>query len=328
MNHPGLFQVIPLLIFLAAASAEATTTIRVSLQLPADHSLGKNWAEFAEIVRATSDGEIQVELYPSAELFDGSEVVDAVGRGAVEAGSAFIGAYDHVVPGVDVISIPFIFRDDAHIQNAVTPGSALRRLLDSEILETTNNRVLWWQAFGRNIYLSKTSPVTTPGDLRNTAVRTYGQVQDWTVESLDGEPRRMPGSKQYRAYEKGEAEIGMTGVSTVLSRKLHEVMNHMTLTFDSVIEFVAVINNDFYHGLSAEQRSLVDSAAKQVELKLRGDIYAQEQDIVSQLRELMDVVEINAQQRSDWEEATIEVRQRFIREAGKSGQAALSAIQQ
>ena len=35
-------------------------------------------------------------------------------------------------------------------------------------------------------------------------------------------------------------------------------MPNMTLTFDSDIEFVAVINEDFYQGLSGEKQDIIN----------------------------------------------------------------------
>ena len=134
-------------------------TIRVTLQLPESHSLGVNWLDFAKIVDEKSGGELKIQLFPSAQLFKDKEVPSAVGSGAVEAGSAFIGRFAGSVPAVDVVSIPFVFGDEAHIRAAVAPGSQLRKTIDSAILKETNNKILWWQAFGRNIYLNNGSAI-------------------------------------------------------------------------------------------------------------------------------------------------------------------------
>ena len=59
------------------------------------------------------------------------------------------------------------------------------------------------------------------------------------------------------AYQQGAVDVGMTGASAVESRKLYEVMDHMTLSFDSAIEFVAIINNDFFNSLSPEHQQII-----------------------------------------------------------------------
>ena len=315
----AVLAVMPMLAF-------AETTIRVTLQLPETHSLGENWKDFAEILARKSNGELEVQLFPSAQLFTDKEVPGAVGSGAVEAGSSFIGRFAGAVPAVDVVSIPFIFNDERHIRASVAPGSEMRDALDSAILRETNNRVLWWQAFGRNIYLNNGSAIKTPRDIRSKKVRTYGKVHGWTVEALGGAPTLMSGSKQFLAYQQGAVDVGMTGVSAVKSRKLYEVMDHMTLTFDSAIEFLAVMNNDFYNSLPRSHQAIIDSAAREVERKLRDKIYASEAKIVKEMRTKMTVVDLSNSERNRWARATAGVVDRFVKETGSTGAAAVSAV--
>lgn len=306
--------------------AWAETTIRVTLQLPATHSLGQNWQDFAKIVEDKSGGELKVQLFPSAQLFKDKEVPGAVGSGAVEAGSSFLGRFAGSVPAVDVVAIPFIFDDEAHIRAAVAPGSAMRAAIDGAIKKETNNRVLWWQAFGRNIYLNNGSPIATPADLKGKKVRTYGKVHGWTVQALGGAPTLMSGSKQFLAYQQGAVDVGMTGASAVKSRKLFEVMDHMTLTFDSAIEFVAVMNSDFYEGLSDEHKAVVDAAALEVEQKLRDQIYSEEGTIVEEMKSKMTVVDLTDDQRALWAAATKSVVDRFVEETGETGATVVAAV--
>lgn len=300
----------------APLSSSAETTIRVTLQLPETHSLGQNWMAFDEIIREQSRGEMSIQLFPSAQLFRDNEVPEAVGTGAIDAGSAFLGRFTGAVPAVDVVNLPFLFEDEAHLRAATATGSPMRELLDAAILEETGARVLWWQAFGRNVYLSNEDEVRIPGDMDGQRVRTYGKVLGWTVEALGGAPTLISGSEQFLAYQQGTVDIGMTGVSAVRSRSLYEVMDHMTLSFDSAIEFVAVINNDFFEGLSADEQQIILDAAATVEQQLRDAIYTEEAEAIEEVSANMTVVELSDEDRAVWVEATSGVADRFIEDAG------------
>ncbi len=83
-----------------ATALTAATTIRVTLQLPITHSLGQNWLEFKKIVEEKSNGELKVQIFPSAQLYKDKQVPGAVGSGAIEAGSAFMGRFTGSVPAV------------------------------------------------------------------------------------------------------------------------------------------------------------------------------------------------------------------------------------
>lgn len=313
-------------IIAAPMVVQAETVIRVTLQLPETHSLGQNWMAFKNIIEEKSQGELTVQLFPSAQLFKDKEVPGAVGSGAIEAGSAFLGRFTGAVPAVDVVNLPFVFRDEAHLRASVATGSPMRNILDDAVVKETGAKVLWWQAFGRNVYLSNGTAVRTPKDLENKKVRTYGKVLGWTVEALGGAPTLMSGSKQFLAYQQGAVDVGMTGASAVKSRKLHEVMDHMTLSYDSAIEFVAVMNNDFFENLTPEHQQIVLDAAAEVEQQLRDAIYAEEEGIIDEMRNQMTVVELSPEERQQWVEATASVAERFVDDAGDTAARVLSAI--
>ena len=196
-----------MLIAAAPLIAQAETSIRVTLQLPETHFVGKNWYDFQKIIEEKSGGELTMQLFPSAQLFKDKEVPEAVGSGAVEAGSAFLGRFTGAVPAVDVVNLPFFFKDEAQLRAAVATGSPMREILDNAILKETGAKVLWWQAFGRNVYLSNGEAVA--------------RQQIWKTKrshlrqgfGLDGRGfgRRtdlMSGSKQFLAYQQGAVDVG------------------------------------------------------------------------------------------------------------------------
>ncbi len=310
---------------LSCASALAAETIRVTLQLPESHSLGQNWNAFKEIIEEKSGGELNLQLFPSAQLFKDSEVPEAVGSGAIEAGSAAIGRFAGSVSAVEIVNLPFFFRDEDHLRAATANGSPMREIIDNAVLEETGARVLWWQAYGRNIYLNNGAPLRTPEDIKGKKVRTYGKVLGWTVEAMGGAPTLLSGSKQFLAYQQGAVDVGMTGTSGVTSRKLYEVMENMTLSYDFAIEFVAVINNDFFESLSEENQQIILEAAAIVENQLRDEVYSGEDALVASVEDKINVIRLTDEERAQWADATASVQERFIEAGGPLAQQAIEA---
>jgi len=305
----------------AAASAQ---TIRVTLQLPETHPLGVNLNAWKTCVEAQSD--LRVQIFPSAQLYKDAQVPEAVGSGAIEMGTASLTRFAGQVPAVDAVYVPFLLDSEAKVRKATAPGSAMRAILDRAVLRESGARILWWQAFGRTIYLSK-SPIRVPADIDNKKVRTFGKLLGWTVEALGGAPTLMSGSKQFLAYQQGAVDAGITGLTAVKSRKLYEVMPHMTLTFDSDIEFVAVMNEDFYQALPAGQRAVVDDCGRRVESDLRDSVLQIEDETLTFLRDKMNIIELTDAERAQWREATRGVIDRFIKEGGADAAAVIQAAQ-
>jgi C4-dicarboxylate-binding protein DctP len=309
---------------LGAGSASAET-IRVTLQLPETHPLGVNLNAWKTCVEAKTD-DLEIQIFPSAQLYTDKQVPEAVGSGAVEMGTASLTRFAGTVPAVDAIYVPFLFDSEEKVKAATAPGSEVRAILDSAVLEETGARILWWQAFGRTIYLSK-DPIRVPADIQDKKVRTFGKLLGWTVEALGGAPTLMSGSKQFLAYQQGAVDAGITGLTGVKSRKLYEVMPNMTLTFDADIEFVAVINEEFYQSLSPEKREIIDACGLEVEAQLRDQILQIEAETLEELRTKMNVIDLTDDERAQWREATASVIDLFVEEGGPTAAAVIEAAQ-
>ncbi|MEM9044214.1 MAG: TRAP transporter substrate-binding protein DctP [Pseudomonadota bacterium] len=312
------------LVFAAGAGAASAETIRVTLQLPETHPLGINLSAWKACVEGQSD--LEVQIFPSAQLYKDSQVPEAVGSGAIEMGTASLTRFAGQVPAVDAVYVPFLLDSEEKVRKATAPGSEMRKILDEAVLQESGARILWWQAFGRTVYLSK-DPIRVPSDVKDKKVRTFGKLLGWTVEALGGAPTLMSGSKQFLAYQQGAVDAGITGLTGAKSRKLYEVMPNMTLTFDSDIEFVAVMNEDFYQSLSDKKKAVVNECGAKVEAELRDSVLQIEAEALEYLRGKMNVVELTPDERALWREATKGVVDRFVENGGETAAAVIKAVQ-
>ncbi len=251
-----------------AQPAGAETKLRISLQLPLKSHLGQNLLVFKDEVESASRGDLVVEIYDSAQLYKDKEVPQAVGTGQIEMGVASLTRYVGDIPAVDVFYMPFLFNTEDLVRKATAPGSPVRQPIDEAILGT-GGRVLWWQAYGANVLLSKGTPIKTPADMKSKKARVYSKALGTWVETLGGAPTIVSGSEQYIAYQRGTVDIGMTGVSGVKSRKLWDVMDTITATNNADIEFIVVVNDKFWQGLNDGQRAIITGAARKAEIAVR-----------------------------------------------------------
>lgn len=244
-----------------STSAFAAEKMRVSLQLPLKSHLGQNLLVFEKEVEERTNGEIDVEIYDSAQLYKDKEVPQAVGSGAIEAGVASLTRYVGDVPAVDLFYMPFLLNSEEKVRKAVSKGAPIRSAVEEAVADT-GGKILYWQAYGGAILLSKDGPIKTPADLEGKKVRVFGKTLGDFVTAAGGAPTLISGSEQYLAYQRGTVDVGMTGVSGVKSRKLWEVMDTITVTNHADIEFVVVVNQDWWNGLSDEHRSAIEEAAQ------------------------------------------------------------------
>ena len=143
----------------------ADVTMRISLQLPMKSHLGQNLLLFKKEVESRSNGEIKVEIYDSAQLYKDKEVPAAVGSGSIESGVASLTRYVGDIPAVDLFYQPFLLNTDKKVRKAVSKGSSIRGPIDNAI-KNTGSTVLWWQAYGNAIMLSKGQAIKNPSDMK------------------------------------------------------------------------------------------------------------------------------------------------------------------
>lgn len=307
-----------------AALAEKTT-LRISLQLPMKSHLGQNLQLFKEEVEKNSNGDITVEIYDSAQLYKDNEVPQAVGSGAIEMGVASLTRYVGDIPAVDVFYMPFLLNSEDLVRKAVAPGSAVRGPIDAAI-EETGSKVLWWQAYGGVILLSNGGPIKTPDDVKGKKVRVFGKTLGTWIEAAGGAPTLISGSEQYIAYQRGTVDVGMTGVSGVKSRNLWEVMDTITVTNNADIEFIVVVNKDFWEGLPDEHKEIIQAAALKAENTVRDEMSSIEAAAFDAARENgMTVYEPTEEEIEAWKAAAQPVYDQYLEASGELGAKVLEA---
>ncbi|MEM9247193.1 MAG: TRAP transporter substrate-binding protein DctP [Pseudomonadota bacterium] len=311
---------------LLGTSAIAADKMRISLQLPLTSHLGENLQLFEKEVEARTGGAIDVEIYDSATLYKDNEVPAAVGSGSIEAGVASLTRYVGDAPVVDVFYMPFLFNTEDKVRDAVAEGSPVRSVLEEEIAKT-GGEVLYWQAYGGAILLSQDEPIRTPADMEGQKVRVFGKTLGDFVSAAGGAPTLISGSEQYLAYQRGTVDVGMTGVSGVKSRKLWEVMDTITRTNHANIEFVVVVNSDWWDGLDAETQGHIRAAANVAQDDVRDRMSQIEAEAYAAAEENgMSVVDLTDEELEAWQGVAQPVYDSYIEATGDAGQKILDAL--
>lgn len=301
------------------AAADAKTTLRLTLQLPLKSVLGQNIAMFKAEVEKATNGEIEIQVYDSGQLYQDKDIPKAVGSGQVEMGVASLARYVGDVPAVDVFYIPALFDSDAKLRAAVAPGSAVRGPLDAAMAKT-GGKVLWWQAYGSTILMTKGEPIKSPEEMKGKKVRVFGKLLGTWVSANGGSPVNVSGSEQYFAYQRGTVDIGMTGPDTIKSRKMWEVMKSVTRAGQAAIEFLVVINDKAWAKLTPAQQKIITEASLRAEKQLRDEFAAIEKEAVEAGKANgMVIYDPTPAEAAKWRASATAVRDEFLKGAGPLG---------
>jgi C4-dicarboxylate-binding protein DctP len=309
------------LVLLAAhGPAEAKRTLRLSLQLPLRSLLGQNLVTFKEEVEAATRGEIEIQIFDSAQLFNDKVVPLAVGSGQIEMGVASLARFAEAVPAVEVFSVPFLFDGMTKLKAATAPESIIRRPLDEMILSRTGCRVLWWQPYATTVLLSKGAALKGPSSLQGKRVRASGKMLSTWVSANRGIPVSVPASEQYAALKRGQIDVAMAGPEAIRSGKLQEVANSVTAVNVATAEFVVMINESVWQGLSGEERGILGQAARRAELKLQDEFAQAEGEALDALAQSdLVIYKPTAAELAEWRKSARAARDEFLRTSGDLG---------
>lgn len=307
--------------------ALAERTLRLSLQVPTNHPVGQNIEFFKEKIEDISDGEIKLQIFDSAQLFKGSQIPQAVSSGAIDMGLVGLDEFAGTDPIAGLFSVAFMFPNYEVLAEAADPSSPVRQTLDEMILDT-GARVMWWQDYGPVQLLSKEQPIVSPEDMQDQKVRVLGKPSGDFVGAVGAVPVKISGSEQFMAYQRGTVDVGMTGTTAIKSRKLNEVMDHVTITNHAQIEFLIVLNDEVWQSMSEQEREWMTEAARAAEFKMREETKEKNlaaQDFIAEETD-MEVTNLTPEQIEEWQKAAAPAIDAYIEAAGEEGRELVEAV--
>lgn len=216
--------------------------------------------EFADLVNAGTDGKVEVQVFPGAQLGGDRDVVEGMQIGSVDL-TLVAGVLSSVVPAITMLEIPYMFTSQAALNRALEgPGGdeLSQMLLDKRI------RNLAWLDRGPR-ELTANREITTPDQLDGAKIRVPeipASIDAW--RAMGANPTPMAFSEVYGALQQGVIDGQENPYAIIESGTLYEVQQFVMRT-DHVYGYVMLAMSDrAWNRLSPEQQEIVTEAANTV----------------------------------------------------------------
>ncbi|MDU8925083.1 TRAP transporter substrate-binding protein [Pasteurellaceae bacterium LIM206] len=248
-----------LTLIVAAVSAHAATSLRFGYEAPRTDTQHAAAKKFSELLKEKSKGEIKLTLFPDSTLGNAQQMISGVRGGTIDIEMSGSPNFSGLVSNLNVIDIPFIFRDKAHAYR-VLDGEIGQSLLNE--LEAKGLKGLgFWEVGFRSITNSK-HPITSPADVKGLKIRTnQNPMYVEAFKLLGANPVPMPLSELYTALETRAVDAQEHPIGIVWSSKLYEVQKYLSLTNHGYTPLLVVMNKQKFDSLSPElQKAVLDSA--------------------------------------------------------------------
>ncbi|WP_206378124.1 DctP family TRAP transporter solute-binding subunit [Sneathiella limimaris] len=252
---------------IALPSMAADVTIRLAHLNPADpfasHS-GAMTSVFKSLVETASGGDIEVLLFPDGQLGKDNEVIQQVRDGIVQSTISSAGGVAQHYPLVGVFDIPFAFPNIAATDRVMDLSSNFGKKFAGGLEKETGLKVLGLlDSGGFFAFTNSKRPITSVEDMKGLRIRTMTlPTHQAMVNSLGGQATPLPWAEVYTALQTGVADGQMNPIPVIAFAKFDEVQKYLSITNHVITPYVWTMNQDFYNGLSAEHKEIVDWAAK------------------------------------------------------------------
>ena len=214
--------------------------------------------EFEKVVEDVSDGQIQVEVAHSGELFTQEEAQAAIRRGTLDmvyTGPNWLAQY---VPYMSMFAAPYIFDSYEHMSQ--TFNGPIGEEISEDIADEIGVRILGAYYLGtRQLNLRDIGRrVTTPEDMEGVKLR-MPNTPTWQFmgRTLGANPTPLSFTEVYLALKTGTIDGQDNPLPTDKNAKFYEVTKYIILTDHFINPVMPTINEEKWQSLTPEQQDWV-----------------------------------------------------------------------
>jgi tripartite ATP-independent transporter DctP family solute receptor len=256
-----LLTVFILAFALTSASVGNSKVLKLGNVQPPTMIVQKGLKYFADSVYKRTNGEIEIQVFPSSQLGTEQEILEGVQLGTIHMFEGSTGAAGRFLPELEAFAGPFLWKDLHHMLN-VTRG-AIGEHLNKRLIKSNGMRILdmGW-LFGHRNLTTKNKAVYKPADVKGLKIR----VQPTTIylemiRAMGGSPTPIDWKEVYMSLQTGVVDGQENPIGVIYSAKLNEVQNYLMLTQHITQNQIVIINEQVFKSLTPEQKKIIQNAA-------------------------------------------------------------------
>ena len=292
----------------AAAASDPKVTLVYAEVNPLDTIVGQTGSHFKEKVEELTGGSVVVDVQASGVLGSENDVLDAILGGSTSIDISRISAFALTSYGCNkskLLSIPFTFDNRAHFWNFANSDLAPEFLNEPQELGLPVRGLFYGEEGFRHFFTVK--PVAAIGDLKGMKLRVSNDpVMNGMVEGLGANPTVVAFGELYSALQTGVVDGAEQPIANYKSNAFPEVANNLILDGHTLGAVQAVITDNAWGKLTANQQAAVMAAAADTQ-KFNADLSeTAENKVLDELRSSgCNVVDVT--DKAPWQEACAKV---------------------
>jgi tripartite ATP-independent transporter DctP family solute receptor len=237
---------------------DGTRVLKLAHGLDVSHPVHAAMVHMADRLAETSGGRMRVEIHPSGQLGEERELIEMLQIGSLAMTKVSASPLESFVPEMAVFSIPYVFRNNAH----------LRQVLDGEIGhgllvagEPYYLRGLCYYDAGPRSFYTTGTAVRTPDDLSGLKIRVQKSITSTRmVRALGGSATPIDWGELYSALQQGVVDGAENNLPSFFLSRHYEVSRYYTVDEHTWVPDVLLISTHVWERLSSEERHWLEEA--------------------------------------------------------------------
>lgn len=260
LHRSMLLATVAAITLVSGATAQAQTVVmRIAHAMPTTHGY-HIWAEkFRDELNKLVGNRVDVKVFPNAQLGKETEYIEGMKLGTID-GTVF-GRHGQIDPRLDVLNLPMIYRDDAHVDAVLRRNNPVQKQID-QIMYDKGIKVLGWGELGFRHITTRNTPVNKASDLKGVDIRVPN-VEPWLVafRAWGANPTPIDFSELYSALQQGVVKAQENPPEIIFTSKLFEVQKYLNLTSHANIPSEMVLGRAYWEKLPKDLQEAVMKAA-------------------------------------------------------------------
>lgn len=299
---------------LSPGTVAATTIIKLGHDQPERSTHHQAALKWRELVESRTKGDVQVRLFPAQLLGTGTQMVEQVQAGALEAALIPTAWIAPIAQSVQILDLPFLF-PSREVAYRVIDGP-----VGQEILKPLNKVNIEGVAFWEGGFKQFTGnfPIREPKDYEGHKIRTMpAPVIIEQFKAFGATPVPIDFKELYTALQQGTVDGQENPIATTVLMRFHEVQKYLTLSDHGYIAYVFLLNRPLLERLPSATREILVQTAREAGRHQRELIAESEKGHLETMRKAgLEITKLTPEQRAKFEQAARRVHDWYAQRHG------------
>lgn len=304
-----------------------TITLRMAHDLPQESAYHVGAQALADAASELSDGRLDIEIFPDAQLGDARAMLDGMQTGSIDIAPLGTGFMSGVLPAVQFIDLPFLWEGSEHAYG-VLDGQPANEILGPMFGEQGLVQLVWWELGWRQV-TNSVRPIAGPDDMQGIALRVPESplyLASWELTGANVTP--LDFAELYSALEQGVVDGQENPLNLICSVRFYEVQDYLSLSDHAYSAAALVVSAATWEQLDDELRGVLQDAAEQSRDAQREAASGADSECLETIRDAgVDVTDAEEVNRQAFRETMQSAWQIYLDSVDEAGQQLLDVVE-